>query len=294
MTWNGFRGAAVRLDDLDLPRIGARIGVGEDEIHAFMDVEAAGSGFDTAGRPKMLFEPHVFYRNLTGAARAQAEVKGLAYRVWKRGAYPADSYPRLEQAIAIDETAALKAASWGLGQVLGENFAAASFDSPQAMVRAMMGGEAAQLEASIAFIEANGLDDELRRHDWSAFARGYNGPGYATHGYHTKLAAAYARWANIPDTKWTPGVQTPPEVPPMTGEPPAPAVPAPDATPIGKALTVTGKGLRLRAWPVEGDVLASLMPGQGLELVSTWHQVRGVVDGCERKGWVAGDFVRAA
>ncbi|WP_350310457.1 N-acetylmuramidase domain-containing protein [Paracoccus sp. SSJ] len=23
---------------------------------------------------------------------------------------------------------------------------------------------------------------------------GYNGPGYATHGYHTKLAAAFKRW----------------------------------------------------------------------------------------------------
>jgi len=24
MTWNGFQGAAARLDDIDLPRIGAR------------------------------------------------------------------------------------------------------------------------------------------------------------------------------------------------------------------------------------------------------------------------------
>lgn len=33
-----FKGEAKRLDDLDLPRIGARIGVGEDEIHALDDV----------------------------------------------------------------------------------------------------------------------------------------------------------------------------------------------------------------------------------------------------------------
>lgn len=39
-----FKGRAKRLDDVDLPRIGHQIGVGEDEIHAFMDVEAAGSG----------------------------------------------------------------------------------------------------------------------------------------------------------------------------------------------------------------------------------------------------------
>ncbi|TJW06556.1 MAG: hypothetical protein E5W82_27535 [Mesorhizobium sp.] len=50
-----FAGAALRLSDIDIPRIGAEIGVGEDELHAFMDVEPAGSGFDHMGRPKMLF-----------------------------------------------------------------------------------------------------------------------------------------------------------------------------------------------------------------------------------------------
>ena len=45
-----FKGATARLKDIDIPRIGAEIGVGEDELHAFMQVEAAGSGFDAAGR----------------------------------------------------------------------------------------------------------------------------------------------------------------------------------------------------------------------------------------------------
>ena len=39
-----FHGKAKRLDDVDLPRVAARIGVGEDEIHAVLDVETAGSG----------------------------------------------------------------------------------------------------------------------------------------------------------------------------------------------------------------------------------------------------------
>jgi N-acetylmuramidase len=91
--WNGFRGAAKRLDDIDLPRIGARIGVGEDELHAFMEVEAAGSGFDRQGRPKMLFEPHVFWRHLPKAKRAEAERQGLAYPKWKPGAYPKTATP---------------------------------------------------------------------------------------------------------------------------------------------------------------------------------------------------------
>ncbi len=201
----GFVGKAVRLADLDLPRIGHTIGVGEDEIHAVIDVEASGSGFDAKRRPKMLFEPHVFYRNLSGAKRDQAVKAGLAYKSWKAGAYPKESYTRLSQAMAIDETAALKAASWGLGQVLGENFVAAGYDSPQQMVLAFVeGGESEHLAAMIRFITHNRLDDELRRHDWANFARGYNGASYAQHGYHTKLAAAFAKWRKIRDTAWSP------------------------------------------------------------------------------------------
>jgi len=48
-----FKGAARRLDDIDLPRIGHLIGVGEDELHAVIDVEARGSGFDSLGRIAM-------------------------------------------------------------------------------------------------------------------------------------------------------------------------------------------------------------------------------------------------
>ncbi|MTW18852.1 DUF3380 domain-containing protein [Rhodoplanes serenus] len=75
----GFRGRVRRLDDIDLPKLGALIGVGEDEMHAFLDVETSGSGFDKMGRPKMLFEPHIFWRNLSGAKRDRAVRAGLAY-----------------------------------------------------------------------------------------------------------------------------------------------------------------------------------------------------------------------
>ena len=45
--FNGFKGAAKRIEDIDLPRLGVQIGVGEDELHAFMDAETRGSGFDS-------------------------------------------------------------------------------------------------------------------------------------------------------------------------------------------------------------------------------------------------------
>lgn len=198
-----FSGPAKRLEDMDLPRIGAEIGIGEDEIHAVIDVETAGGGFDSQGRPKMLFEPHIFYRHLNGAALDRAVGAGLAYPRWKRD-YPKDSYPRLLSAMEIDETAALKSASWGLGQILGQNYALAGYGSPQAMVEDFVKGEAEQLQGMINFIRHTGLDDELRRHDWAGFARGYNGASYAENKYDQKLAAAFAKWSRIKDTPYRP------------------------------------------------------------------------------------------
>lgn len=224
-----FKGAARRLGDLDLPYIGSAIGVGEDEVHAVLDVEAAGSGFDSAGRPKMLYEPHLFYRNLSGGKRDQAVAAGLAYAAWKPGGYPKDSYPRLTRAMEIDETAALKSCSWGLGQILGSNHVAAGYATPQLMVERFCESEAEQLSAMIRFIKANKLDDDLRRHDWAGFARGYNGPQYAVHNYHGKLAAAYAKWSRIKDTPWD--GKTPP-MPPLPPDIPTPPVKPPPKPPV--------------------------------------------------------------
>jgi hypothetical protein len=202
MDFDDFKGKAKRIDDEDLPRVGATIGVGEDEIHAVLDVEARGSGFDRQGRPKMLFEPHIFHRMLKGEEREKAIKLGLAYPRWKRN-YPKDSYPRLKEAMKINPEAALKSASWGLGQVMGFNHGAAGFSTVFEMVHAFMDDEEAHLEAMVSFIVTNGLDDELRRHDWRGFARGYNGASYHVHGYHTRLERAFRKWAGIRDTPYT-------------------------------------------------------------------------------------------
>lgn len=195
-----FKGKAKRLDDIDLPMVGREIGVGEDEVHAILDVESAGSGFDKQGRPKMLFEPHIFWRELgPGPKRNLAAAQGLAYARWKRD-YPKDSYPRLLKAMAIDEEAALRSASWGLPQMMGFNCKLAGYPTAKAMVEAFLDDEETHLAAMIRFIKATGLDDELRRHDWKGFALGYNGKGFAKNGYDRKLAASFAKWQRIKDT----------------------------------------------------------------------------------------------
>lgn len=215
--WNGFRGKAKRIEDIDLPRIGHIIGVGEDAIHAIIDVESRGFGFDAEGRPIMLFEPHIFHRQLRSQPKKlqRAIDAGLAYASWGEKPYPKDSYPRLLEAMKIDETAALRSASWGLGQIMGFNHGAAGFRTVQAMVRAFMDDEDAQLEAMVRFILANQLDDELRALEAArtreqrieaarGFARGYNGSGYEKNRYHIRIADRYEWWQGKPDTPWSP------------------------------------------------------------------------------------------
>ena len=200
MTYSNFTGTARPLQSLEISKIAASIGCTEDHLHAVMEVETRGGGFDSQGRIKMLFEPHIFYRELTGRHRELAVKKGLAYPRWGTKKYPKDSYPRLHEAQLIDRDAALRACSWGLGQIMGFNCKLAGYATAHAMVQDFKHSEETHLRAMVEFIKTSNLDDELRRADWAGFARGYNGPGYAKHRYHLKLERAYLKWKKIPDT----------------------------------------------------------------------------------------------
>ena len=256
--FKGFQGAAKKLDDIDLPRIGHEIGVGEDELHAFIDTESRGKGFDRQGRPVMLFEPHVFWRNLRDRDQVKAERAGLAYRKWKPGNYPRDSYPRLIKAMAINETAALKACSWGMTQVLGENHKMVGYSTVQAMVLAMMADEENHIEAMVEYVISAGIDDEMR--DLAALTRPtrpsdcvgivsvYNGPGYKKNNYHVNFANAHNKWRGIKDTPWTPEMdEEPPALAPAPvtraiPSNPVSAAPVPPRRPEKTVTTATGVG----------------------------------------------------
>lgn len=223
--FGGFLFKGPKLDDLDFPRIGAKIGVGEDIIHAFIDTETAGKSTDSKGRIIILYEPHVAYRNSKGAVRDKLVAAGLAYPKWGQKPYPKDSYVPFLKALAIDETVALLACSWGFPQVLGENYKMAGYDTPQAMVVDFLKDEDKQLEGMVNFIIAAGIDDDLRviqkklergekilASDCIPVVRVYNGSGYAKNGYHTKFAKNLNKWAAIPDTPYpAKGTTAPPK-----------------------------------------------------------------------------------
>lgn len=195
-----FVGKAERLKPGEIESVAAAMGIDPAAFRAVVEVEAAGSGFDKKGRPKALFERHKFYQQLNDAPglRSRAVSGGLAYPRWGQMPYPKTSdgvYDEIERACAIDEEAALMSTSWGLGQVLGQNFRMVKCQSVHEMVEEAKASEAGQLRQMAAFIRSAGLADELKAKDWAKFARGYNGPQFAQNKYDQKLAAAYAKLA---------------------------------------------------------------------------------------------------
>lgn len=193
-----FVGTGERLTEADYLAGAARLSCPVSRIHALVEVETNGRGFDSRRRPRILFERHKFYRNVPASKRQAAINAGLAASTWGGYGKESEQYPKLERAIAIDEDAGLKSCSWGLGQVLGENYSMIGRPSVQAMVEEAKLGEGEQLLHMLDFIEAAGLSDELRAGNWRGVARGYNGAAYAKHNYHGRLATADAKhaWRN--------------------------------------------------------------------------------------------------
>jgi hypothetical protein len=187
-----FISAGLPLTGQSVREAAALLGVDSETILAITEVETAGCGFLADRRPQILFERHIFHR-LTGG-RFDAVCPEISAPV--RGGYGkcgAHQYRRLETAMALDADAALRSASWGMGQTMGFNAQLVGYESVREMVEAFADCEHAQLIAIARFCKKRGLDDELRTRDWTAFAHAYNGPSFAANNYDGKLRAAYRR-----------------------------------------------------------------------------------------------------
>lgn len=169
-------------------------------LHAIIAVECRGSGFDSNARPVILFERHMFWRQLTHKKlfeirdRCYKERPDLCYPRWTQGNYGLQSaqHGRLDVAATYHRESALESASWGLGQIMGLHWQDLGYPSLQSFVNAMYRDEAAQADAMCRFIRMKSLIDELQRKDWAGFALRYNGAGYKANRYDERLAKAYA------------------------------------------------------------------------------------------------------
>lgn len=169
-------------------------------VRAVIEVETGGTGYDTSGRLKMLFEPHVFYRLLDALPNkvklGEACANGVAYAAWGERPYPDNSYPRLAIASRIDTGAALSACSWGLGQIMGLNYRRLGYTAVIDMIRDAQKSEDVQLEQMVKFIIINGIASCLRERNWTAFAARYNGSRNVEI-YAGRLADAYAKFTTV-------------------------------------------------------------------------------------------------
>jgi len=169
-------------------------------IKAVKEVESSGSGFLKDGHIKLLFEPHIFFRQLKARGINPYPLmegnEDILYAKWVTGKYGTiNQQPeRLARAIAINEDAALCSASYGLFQLMGFQYQACGYDTVKAFYEDMCKDEATQLNIFCNFIKANHYDDELREHKWEEFALLFNGSGYRKNKYHIKLENAYNKY----------------------------------------------------------------------------------------------------
>lgn len=181
---------AAKLEPAEISAFAARLKVGVRQLRAVAMVESAGGGYDKSRRPKILFERHKFHK-YTGGRYSVCTFSNPA-----SGGYGENSWDKLNGAIEVGAVdAAFMACSWGKFQVLGEYWDDLEYASPFALAFSTVVSEAAHYDLLCHYIEHFRLRDEMGALSTSAdtcraFAKAYNGPGYAKFDYHAKLAAA--------------------------------------------------------------------------------------------------------
>jgi hypothetical protein len=219
----------MTLSITDYKNAAGKLGVDVASVRAIARVESSGKGFLSDGRPIILYERHIFYRELlakrnkeeknkiklaypllvgppldTKIAAALATVKtNIDVIIAQKpticntvtGGYigGVKEYDRLTEAKTIDEEVALRSCSWGAFQVMGYHAESLSYSDVFQFVEAAKTDQG-QLDIFIRFILANpSLLKALKMQNWAGFAKLYNGPGYKNHKipYDTQLIAAF-------------------------------------------------------------------------------------------------------
>jgi hypothetical protein len=202
-TWNTLIGIGRVKGSLD--ELAKKYDLEPAVILAIQSVESGNNGYLPDGRPKILFEGHVFWRMLKGTGKNPADyVKGnedILFEKQDRSKYlhGAAEYVRLEKAAKIDRVAALKSASWGEFQIMGFNHKTVGYPDVGSFVESMKQPGAGQIRAVLTFMDNNKLLPLVRgpNKNWAKFAAAYNGAGYKKNQYDVKLHKAYDRFSKI-------------------------------------------------------------------------------------------------
>ncbi len=195
------------LEEKDLIDFAEKHEVELAAVKAVNEVESSGKGFFVDGRPKILFEGHIFWRQLKERGIDPANLsnpsnESVLYKSFTRKHYlgGTNEYLRMEKAASISndprvKEAALASASWGSYQIMGFHALKLGYDSVQSFVDEMYIHESRQLDAFGRYISVFGCLTHLKNKDWARFAKCYNGPAYAQNKYDIKMANAYRKYS---------------------------------------------------------------------------------------------------
>jgi hypothetical protein len=190
------------LTEDDYREVAEELGVEVAAIKAVVEIEAgkAHQGFYN-GKPIINFDLSMFRSmasrngiNLSKYSKSHHEVFARP-NIQKYGSQQAAQHARLASAMTIDSLTAIQGTFWGMFQIGGFNWKKCGASRPSEFVMLMSRSERDQLELFAEFIRSTGLLKHLSNKNWAAFARGYNGPSYASRRYHTRLAQAYAKYS---------------------------------------------------------------------------------------------------
>ena len=181
----------------DIITAAQQLGVHEAALAAVAQVESSADGFFPCGRPAILFERHVYYRQLQQESQELADEISKQYPhlcSTQRGGYVGGSaeYQRFAMAYMLNPAAAIESCSWGMFQIMGFHWQALGFAKAADFKHAMESSEGEQLRILTRFIAMDpALHKALKSRKWAEFAKRYNGPAYGENHYDIKLARAF-------------------------------------------------------------------------------------------------------
>ena len=200
-----FELRAKAITDTELKQISNQLGdvSGTARIRAVAEIESAGSGWFNTGHVKILYERHKFwiYNDDSSAP------KSTFFNYPDSGNYTTDankndindSWEKLLRACEYDPMGAFMSVSMGKFQVMGFHYKDMGFENPWDMLLSLVANEVNHYNLLVKYVLINNLKGAFLKIDGKsencvAFAKGYNGKGYAKYSYHSKIATAYSKY----------------------------------------------------------------------------------------------------
>lgn len=187
----------TQLGPADYAAAAKTLGCDVEAIKAVAIAESKGNPFLGDGRPKILYEPHVFggetqhqYDRAFPYVSRKVQIarsKGESYGT------NSEQYVKLQLAMVLDREAALRSVSWGRFQIVGKYWKLAGAANLKQFTEQISRSERSQLDQFVAFVKSKKLEGALKAHDWTKFAKGYNGATYWKDNYDGKISDIYKK-----------------------------------------------------------------------------------------------------